>query len=98
MTPVFSTVAEHGELRMVRRYMQLLADGLGLGRCLVMILEVHFVRRANGLVVMLLLGGDIGGGCAAFRTESAGCDGVSGHDLAAAINLIKFRWICLVVF
>lgn len=70
-------VAKHGELRMVGRDVQLFADGLGLGRCLVVILDVHLISGADGLVVMLP--GGIGFRRVAFGTVRARCDGVGGH-------------------
>ena len=60
-------VAEHGKLRVAGANLQFFADRLGLLGGIAMVLDVHVVRGADGLLVMLL-----GGGQGAARAGSSG--------------------------
>ena len=68
----FFDVAEHGKLRMAGADVQLLADGIGLLGGIAMVLDVHVVSGADGLLVVLFRQG--AGGRGAGRAGSSGSD------------------------
>ena len=76
-------VSEHGELGVARSDVQLLADGLGLLGGIAMVLDVHVVSGADGLLVVLFRQG--AGGRGAGRAGSSG----SGHAGIIYILLIN---------